>query len=176
MIQLIHPPLLINVAHPRLHAFTPCPGKNWVIQYRYFRLRWPGKARVNMNPRYLHCTCTSCHDHLNILLWMVMINTKHLLMIKCTIGGIGGMFWFKTQQEQKKNIQLGQPSVIPPRLVLEVGGTSTLQAAMPVKLKSPPLQASKWGGGLQLSRHNCLQGWSPPHFKHKSGGDHAGLT
>ena len=43
-------------------------------------------------------------------------------------------------------LQLGQPSVNPPRLVLEVGGTSTLQAAMPVKLKSPPLQASKWGG------------------------------
>ena len=42
-------------------------------------------------------------------------------------------------------IQLGQPSVNPPRLVLEVGGTSTLQAAMPVKLKPPP-QASKWGG------------------------------
>ena len=36
-------------------------------------------------------------------------------------------------------IQLGQPSVNPPRLVLEVGATSTLQAAMPVKLKSPPL-------------------------------------
>ena len=35
-------------------------------------------------------------------------------------------------------LQLGQPSVNPPRLVLEVGGTSTLQAAMPVKLKSPP--------------------------------------
>ena len=35
-------------------------------------------------------------------------------------------------------VQLGQPSVSPPRLVLEVGGTSTLQAAMPVKLKSPP--------------------------------------
>ena len=42
-----------------------------------------------------------------------------------------------------REIQLGQPSVNPPRLVLEVGGTSTLQAAMPVKLKSPPLQASK---------------------------------
>ena len=53
-------------------------------------------------------------------------------------------------------LQLGQPSVNPPRLLLEVGGTSTLQAAMPVKLKSPPLQASKWGGGLQLSRHGCL--------------------
>ena len=26
----------------------------------------------------------------------------------------------------------------PPGLVLEAGGTSTLQAAMPVKLKSPP--------------------------------------
>ena len=52
-------------------------------------------------------------------------------------------------------VQLGQPSVNPPRLVLEVGGTSTLQAAMPVKLKSPPLQGSKWGG-LQLSRHGCL--------------------
>ena len=35
-------------------------------------------------------------------------------------------------------IQLGQPSVTPPRLVLEVGGTSTLQAAMPGELKSPP--------------------------------------
>ena len=34
-------------------------------------------------------------------------------------------------------VQLGQTSVNPPRLVLEVGGTSTLQAAMPVKLKSP---------------------------------------
>ena len=40
-------------------------------------------------------------------------------------------------------IQLGQPSVNPPRLVLEVVGTSTLQAAVPVKLKSPPLQGSK---------------------------------
>ena len=52
-------------------------------------------------------------------------------------------------------VQLGQPSVNPPGLVLEAGGTSTLQAAMPVKLKSPPLQGSKWGG-LQLSRHGCL--------------------
>ena len=33
----------------------------------------------------------------------------------------------------------------PPRLVLEVRGTSTLQAAMPVKLKSPQLQAQVWG-------------------------------
>ena len=45
----------------------------------------------------------------------------------------------------------------PPRLVLEVGGTSTLQAAM--SGKSPPLQCSKWGG-LQLSRHGTsLGGW-----------------
>ena len=57
------------------------------------------------------------------------------------------------------NIQLGQPSVIPPRLVLEVGGTSTLQAAMPVKLKSPPLQASKWGGT------SALQAWLPAKLK-----------
>ena len=35
-------------------------------------------------------------------------------------------------------IQPGQPSVNPPRLVLEVGGTSTKQAAMPGELKSPP--------------------------------------
>ena len=68
------------------------------------------------------------------------------------------------------HIQLGQPSVIPPRLVLEVGGTSALQAAvpgelkspptwnlevgwtstlqaqLPARLKSPPLQAQVWGG------------------------------
>ena len=37
-----------------------------------------------------------------------------------------------------RQIQLGQPSVNPPRLVLEVGGTSTEQAAMPGELKSPP--------------------------------------
>ena len=52
-------------------------------------------------------------------------------------------------------IQLGQPSVNPPRLVLEVGGTSTLQAAVPVKLKSLPLQGSKWGGT------SALQAWLP---------------
>ena len=45
--------------------------------------------------------------------------------------------------------------------------------ATPGKLKSPPLGTLKWGG---LSRHGCLQSWSPPHFKHKSGGVHAGPT
>ena len=37
-------------------------------------------------------------------------------------------------------LQLGQPSVNPPRLLLEVGGTSTKQAAMPgeLNMKSPP--------------------------------------
>ena len=34
----------------------------------------------------------------------------------------------------------------PPRLVLEEGGTSTLQTAMPGKLKSPALGTLKWGG------------------------------
>ena len=59
-------------------------------------------------------------------------------------------------QKSKTKVQLGQPSVNPPRLVLEVRGTSTLQAAMPVKLKSPPLQGSKWGGGT-----SALQAWLP---------------
>ena len=64
----------------------------------------------------------------------------------------------------------------PPRLVLEVGGTSTLQAANPLKLKSPPLQSSK-KGGLQLSRHGCLQSWSPPPaLQAQVWGVHAGLT
>ena len=56
-----------------------------------------------------------------------------------------------------EKVQLGQPSVNPPRLVLEVGGTSTLQAAMPGELKSLPLGTLKWGG-LQLYRHSWLQG------------------
>ena len=47
----------------------------------------------------------------------------------------------------------------PPRLVLEVGGTSTLQAAVAVKLKSPPLQGSKWGGT------SALQAWLPAKLK-----------
>ena len=33
----------------------------------------------------------------------------------------------------------------PHRLVLRVGGTSTSHAAMPRKLKSPPLRAQVWG-------------------------------
>ena len=42
-------------------------------------------------------------------------------------------------------VQLGQFSVSPPRLVLEVGGTSTLQAAMPLKLKSPHFKVPSGG-------------------------------
>ena len=47
-------------------------------------------------------------------------------------------------------IQLGQPSVNPPRLVLEVGGTSTKQAAMPGELKSPPTWNLEVGGTSTL--------------------------
>ena len=36
-------------------------------------------------------------------------------------------------------LQLGRASVNIPRLVLRVGETSTLQAGVPEKLKSPPL-------------------------------------
>ena len=43
-------------------------------------------------------------------------------------------------------VQLGRDSVNPPRLMLEVWGV------------------------LQLSRHGYLKSWSPPNFKHKSGG------
>ena len=56
-------------------------------------------------------------------------------------------------------LQLGQPSVNPPRLVLEVGGTSTLQAAMPVKLKSPPTSRFQVGGT------SALQAWLPAKLK-----------
>ena len=48
------------------------------------------------------------------------------------------------------NIQLGQPSVNPPGLVLEGGGTSTLQAAMPGELKSPPTWKLEVGGTSTL--------------------------
>ena len=47
-------------------------------------------------------------------------------------------------------IQLGQPSVIPPRLVLEVGGTLALQAAVPGELKSPPTWNLEVGGTSTL--------------------------
>ena len=48
----------------------------------------------------------------------------------------------------------------PPRLVLEVGETSTLQAA-----KSPPLQSSKWGGDFSFPGMAAIKV-----------GVHAGLT
>ena len=47
----------------------------------------------------------------------------------------------------------------PPTWNLEVGGTSTLQAQLPARLKSPPLQAQVWGGSrwadLALSTNIC---------------------
>ena len=48
------------------------------------------------------------------------------------------------------DIQLGQLSVNPPGLVLEVGGTSTKQAAMPGELKSPPTWNLEVGGTSTL--------------------------
>ena len=47
-------------------------------------------------------------------------------------------------------LQLGQLSMNPPRLVLEVGGTSTLQAAMPGELKTPPTWNLEVGGTSTL--------------------------
>ena len=52
--------------------------------------------------------------------------------------------------KESLQIQLGQPSVNPPRLVLEVGGTSTKQAAMPGELKSPPTWKLEVGGTSTL--------------------------
>ena len=58
-------------------------------------------------------------------------------------------------------LQLGQPGQCEaPRLVLEVGGTSTLQAAIPGQLKSSLLQEQVWGvhaGLTQLHKYkgNC---------------------
>ena len=59
-------------------------------------------------------------------------------------------------------IQLGQLSVIPPRLVLEVGGTSTKQAAMPGELKSPPTWNLEGGGNSTLQAQLPARLKSPP--------------
>merc|ERR1712020_746865 len=58
--------------------------------------------------------------------------------------------------------QLGQPSVNPPRLVLEVGGTSTKQAAMPGELKSPPTWNLEAGGSSTLQAQLPARLKSPP--------------
>ena len=57
----------------------------------------------------------------------------------------------------------------PPRLVLEVEGDSNFAGSHAWEAEVPPLQSSK-KEGFQLSWHCRLQSWSPPHFKHKSGG------
>ena len=48
----------------------------------------------------------------------------------------------------------------PPTWNLEVGGTSTLQAQLPARLKSPPLQAQVWGGSrwADLAVNQTMQG------------------
>ena len=59
-------------------------------------------------------------------------------------------------------IQIGQPSVNPPRLVLEVGGTSALQAAVPGELKSPPTWNLEVGGTSTLQAQLPARLKSPP--------------
>ena len=59
-------------------------------------------------------------------------------------------------------LQLGQLSVNPPGLVLEVGGTSTKQAAMPGELKSPPTWNLEVGGTSTLQAQLPARLKSPP--------------
>ena len=72
----------------------------------------------------------------------------------CRIGlawaGLGGFLIYLHSSKMLLVLQLGQPSVNPPRLVLEVGGTSTKQAAMPGELKSPPTWNLEGGGTSTL--------------------------
>ena len=51
-------------------------------------------------------------------------------------------------------LQLGRASVNIPRLVLRVGETSTLQAGVPEKLKSPLFE--HMSGGFTLARPSCM--------------------
>ena len=75
--------------------------------------------------RYVTCViyykCGYINHHLSFIIHYQLLSTYHHAV---SLSGY---------------IQLGKPSVIPPRLLLEVGGTSTLQADMPIKLKSPAL-------------------------------------
>ena len=91
-------------------------------------------------------TDENCSGQQNLGDWSVLVMAH--LYLTLTLIIITQVYLF---------IQLGQPSVNPPRLVLEVGGTSTKQAAMPGELKSPPTWNLEVGGGLQLCRQPCLR-------------------
>ena len=58
----------------------------------------------------------------------------------------------------------------PPQTCAWSGGDFNLAGSCACKVEVPPTSRFQVGGGLQLSRHGCLLSWSPPHFKHKSGG------
>ena len=76
------------------------------------------------------------------------------------------------------------PDAVQPRIRRQV---QTLQQVHPCGLlhtniyiagsgqRKPPRLVLEMGG-LQLCKQPCLESWSPPHFKHKSGGVHAGPT
>ena len=58
------------------------------------------------------------------------------------------------------NLQLGQPSVNPPRLVLEVGGDFNLAGSCACKVEVPPTSGFQVGGGT-----SALQAWLPAELK-----------
>ena len=70
------------------------------------------------------------------------------------IGSTGGVLvilltWFRYRVEhnvRSVNIQLGQPSVNPPRLVLEVGGDFNLAGSYACKVEVPPTSSFQVGG------------------------------
>ena len=51
-----------------------------------------------------------------------------------------------------------------------------MQAAVPGELKSPPTWNLEVGGDFNFTGIAACKVEVPPHFKHKSGGVHAGLT
>ena len=63
----------------------------------------------------------------------------------------------------------------PPILVLEVGGTSTKQAAMPGELKSPPTWNLEVGGTSTLQAQLPARLKSPPLQAQVQGGSHCTL-
>ena len=74
------------------------------------------------------------------------------------------------------HLQLGQLSVNPPRLLLEVGGDFNLAGSHAWRAEVPPTWNLEVGGDFNFTGIAACKVEVPPRFKHKSGGDHAELT
>ena len=129
-----------------------CNAKNWIYKWRHLILHGSSS-----NIYFVHCTvnaklqvtryhCISKDNFRTVMFhFLLLLSFCILVVISLAIYCHAISCVLCNEFHFIQLYSWVRPAWSTPRLVLEVGGTSTLQAVMPEKLESPPLQAQVLG-------------------------------